>query len=276
MLVNLYAGDVEIDRTLVMEALERLVTMSADHPDKFRIDSHEIERLLDYLRSGEVDEDRLMILEWRLRPALRFDANSPILERRLARDPRFFIEVLSMSFKPRNSEPETDIPENVARNAYQLLDDWRVVPGSNGPGQPVDAAALNQWVDEVIPLLQGADREAIGLEMIGRVLAKAIGDADETWPTRPVRDLIERLRRSELDTGFEIEVFNRRGVTSRGLTDGGEQERMLAARYRGLAQKISDQWSRTATILRAIASGYEAEAQRHDEDAQRFLEGLDR
>jgi hypothetical protein len=276
MLMNLYIGSVEIDRTLVREALERLVEMPADHPDQFRIDGHEIEQLLDYVRAGNVDDDRLMMLEWRLRPALRFDANSPVLERRLARYPEFFVEVLSLCFKPQHGEPEADIPSHVATNAYRLLDDWRVVPGSDGPGQPVDGERLNQWVDEALPLLEQADREAIGLELIGRVLSKATGDADESWPTRPVRDLIERLRRREVDTGFEIEVLNSRGATSRGLTDGGEQERVLAAKYEGLAQKVADQWPRTASILRSLARGYEDQARRQDEEARRFVEGLDR
>ncbi len=276
MLMNLYVGSVEIDRSLVIDGLERLVEMPADHPDQFRVDAHEIERLLDYARGGNVDEDRLMLLEWRLLPALRFDANSPVLERRLARDPEFFVEVLSLCFKPRHGEPEAEIPTHVATAAYRLLDDWSVVPGSEGPGKPVDEKRLNQWVDAAVLLLEAADREAIGLELIGRVLAKAAGDADETWPTRPVRDLLERLRRTEVDTGFEIEVFNSRGATSRELIDGGEQERVLVAKYEGLAQKVADQWPRTASILRSLARGYEDEARRQDEKVRRFLEGLDR
>jgi hypothetical protein len=275
-LMNLYVRSVALDRGLVMDALERFVEMPADHPDQFRIDGHEIQRLLEYLRAGDVDEDRLMVLEWRLRPALPFGANSPVLERRLARDPEFFVEVLSLCFKPEHGEPETEVPSHVATNAYRLLGDWSIVPGSDGPKRPVDGQRLNQWVDDVLPLLEAADREPIGLDYIGRVLANAAGDADETWPTRPVRDLIERLSRTEVDAGFEIEVFNSRGTTSRGLTDGGEQERVLAARYDGLAEKVADQWPRTAGALRSLARGYEDEARRQDEEVRRFLEGLDR
>jgi hypothetical protein len=275
VLMNLYAGEVGIDRSIVMDALERVATMPLDHPDQFRVDSYEIERLLEYVRSGDVDEDRLVMLEWRLRPALRFDANSPLLERRLARDPAFFVEVLSLCFKPQHGEPDADIPMHVARNAYQLLQDWNVVPGSDGPGESVDEERLNHWVNEALVLLQEADREMIGLEVIGHVLAKTVGDTDETWPTRPVRQLIERLQRTELDNGFEVEVFNSRGTTSRGLTDGGEQERVLLATYQGLAQEIADEWPRTAAILRSIAEGYQEQARRHDEEARRFLEGLE-
>ncbi len=91
-----------------------------------------------------------------------------------------------------------------------------------------------------------------------------------------MRELIERLGRSEADRGFEIEVRNSRGATSRGLTDGGEQERVLAAKYKELARKVADQWPRTARILRSVAKTYEEDARREDEQVRRFLEGLDR
>lgn len=276
MLLNLYLGSVEIDADLVVEALERFVATPIDQPDRFRVDSHELERLLEFARGAGVDEERLMLLEWRLLPALGFDVNSPVLERRLAREPEFFVEVLSLCFKPSTDESDVHIPAHVATNAYRLLDEWSIVPGSDGPQQAIAGDRLNAWVDAAIPLLGAADREAIGLELIGRVLAKAPGDPDETWPTRPVRDLIERLRRTELDRGFEIEVLNSRGVTSRGLTDGGEQERLLAKRYATLAQRVADEWPRTSTILRSLAATYEEDARREDAQVRRFLEGLDR
>jgi len=276
MMMNLYVETVEIDRSLVLDALERFVKMPPDHPDRFRVDSHEIEHLLDYLRAGEVDDDRVMLLEWRLRPALSFEAKSPRLELRLARDPKFFLEILSLCFKPRGGEPEQDGSPQVATNAYRLLDGWAVLPGSEGPDQPVNEELLNAWADEVVPLLVAADREGIGLEFIGRILAKAGGDVDGTWPTRPVRDLIERLGRSELDTGFLVQVFNSRGVTTRGVTEGGEQERALVTKYKELASLVADKWPRTAAIIAGIADGYAEDARRQDEEVRRFLEGLER
>jgi hypothetical protein len=275
-LMSSYVESVPIDRALVMRALERLVDLAAGHPDETRVDSHEIERLLDHIRDGDLDEDRLMVLEWQLRPALGFGASSPVLERRLAREPEFFVEVMSLCFKPRHREMEKAVSPQVASNAYRLLDDWRVVPGSDGPAEPIDAEKLNRWVDEALDLLKEADREEIGLEIIGRVLATSTGDPDGTWPTRPVRDLIERVRRTELDTGFEIEVFNSRGFSSRGLAEEGDQERELMAQYKQLASKIADEWPRTAGILRSISSSFEAQAQHQDESAARFLEGFDR
>jgi hypothetical protein len=40
-----------------------------------------------------------------------------------------------------------------------------------------------------------------------------------------VRDLLERLHSPEVERGFANEIFNSLGVTTRGVLDGGEQER---------------------------------------------------
>jgi hypothetical protein len=275
-LMNLYAESTQMDRELVVEAIERLPETPEDRPDHVRLDGHEIGELLDYARGGDLDEERLGLLEWRLRPALGFDSHSPTLERKLAREPAFFTEVLSMVFKPHSGEPEREVPPYVASNAFRLLDDWEVVPGSQGPKMRIDGEQLNAWVDDALNLLRECDRVEIGLDQIGKVLAKAREDDDGSWPTRPVRDLIERISRSELDNGFRAQVYNSRGVTSRGLMEGGDQERELSDHYTRLAGAVREGWPRTAAILQSVADGYAVEARHHDEQVERFREGMDR
>jgi hypothetical protein len=277
-LLALYARreDQRVSADLALEALEAFVTLPADHHEQSRVATHDLQSVLDYLRAAEVDEDRLGMLEWQLLPALGFAVRSPILERRLARDPGFFVEILSLIYRARGDEDPPDVPETVAANAYRLLGEWAIVPGSTTEMGKIDADELNVWVDKARELARDAGREEIGDQEIGKILANAGGDDDETWPTRPVRDLIERLHSSDLNQGFQIEVFNNRGVTSRGLTQGGEQERVLVAKYDTLAEKIRDGWPTTASILASLARGYEREAARWDEDAERFRQGLDR
>lgn len=65
-----------------------------------------------------------------------------------------------------------------------------------------------------------------------------------------------------------IRVFNNRGVTSRGLTDGGAQERSLADSYFAQAEKIKYIHPRTAAILRGIGEDYLAHARREDVSAE--------
>jgi len=61
---------------------------------------------------------------------------------------------------------------------------------------------------------------------------------------------------------------NARGVTSRGVYDGGQQERELAGRYRDWAKATAGSWPRTSRVLRRLAEDYERDAQREDERAE--------
>lgn len=86
----------------------------------------------------------------------------------------------------------------------------------------------------------------------------------------------EGWRWETLDSGFRAQIYNSRGVTSRGLMEGGDQERELSAHYSKLAENIRPGWPRTSAILQSVADGYAAEARLHDEQVQRFREGMDR
>ncbi len=275
-LLNLYSRGDQVDPTLVVEGLETLVDLPADHPDQFHIDGHDIEQLLAVARLADVPTERLARLEWALRPALGYGANSPVLEEQLATDPEFFVQVLSMVYKPRHSDAGEEVAAELARNAYQLLSDWRVVPGGVDESANVDPDALNAWLDRALWLADDADRVEIALDQIGRVLAKAPGDPDGTWPTAPVRDAIERIGRSELDAGFRVQIINSRGVQSRALDQGGDRERERAAHYTQLAELVTDGSPRTAAALRDVAASYIAEARHFDEQVERFDEGLGR
>jgi len=83
-----------------------------------------------------------------------------------------------------------------------------------------------------------------------------------------VREIIEQLSNQEIERGFEVRLFNNRGVTTRGLTDGGGQERALADKYSGYADQINDKYPRTAAMLRRIAESYQKEARREDISAE--------
>ncbi|MBP8808520.1 MAG: hypothetical protein KBG48_14510 [Kofleriaceae bacterium] len=82
-----------------------------------------------------------------------------------------------------------------------------------------------------------------------------------------MRDAIDRTRSKELESGFRTGVYNRRGVTTRGLDDGGALERTEAARYRAWADAVRRTHPRTGAVLEAIADRYEADAARHDDRA---------
>ena len=147
------------------------------------------------------------------------------------------------------------------------------MPGLTPDGS-VDAATLNAWLESARQMLVESDRLEIGELQIGEVFAHAPTDSDHTFPTRAVRDVLEVAPNDRLERGFVTGVHNKRGVTSRGMTEGGQQEFELATDFEKKAERIEATHPRTAGALRQIAESYRAEGRRNDDEARRFLEGL--
>jgi hypothetical protein len=274
-LMSMYArrSDRPFDPALVAEALEALSSSKTESPEQGRVSAYEIGELLDYLREAKFDDTRLAQLEWRLLPAREFNAQSPALDRLLARDPAFFVELISLLYKPRGDDAPRAVDQNVARNAYRLLNEWSVTPGTTDE-RTVDEQALGAWVTEARQRLGEAKRREVGDTHIGKVLARAPEDPDGTWPTRPVRTLIERVASTDIESGMGTQIITDRGVTTRGLLDGGAQERTLAEKWRDRAHRIRDGWPRTAAVLDSVATSYEHQARENDAESERIRQGL--
>jgi hypothetical protein len=267
------------DPKLVAEGLKALGSVEEDLG---RLSTYGIETLISYLRQTDTDEDEVAMLEWKLLPALGHEPRGLFLERKLARDPAFFVEILSLCFRTNDMDEVfddmdevSDLPQHVATNAYRLLGLWHTMPGSTGPGQPVSADALDAWYIAAKPLLMEAKRLDIGEQVFGKTLAHGPADEDGRWPDHVVRSFIEKVASEQVETGFRIECFNKRGVVSRSLDEGGKQEYVLADQYARWADRIAVTAPRTALILRSLADGYRADGRREDEEARRRREGFD-
>jgi hypothetical protein len=234
------------------------------------------EILLQLDRGNDVTQDEIATLEWTLLPLLRYSRRPPtVLHKNMSTTPAFFVTVVSAVYRP---DPESGVPEPaaadleaaraIATQAYQLLTTWHLVPGEEN--RSVNASVLEEWVKEARIRCKGAGRLAVGDQHIGNVLAHSPADSDGVWPAIAVRDLIEITRSRDLEKGVSMGVRNKRGVTSRGMTDGGAQERALAATYHEWSHATELQWPRTSALLEQIAKSYEHEASSHDEDAERY------
>ncbi|MGE6699623.1 helix-turn-helix domain-containing protein [Hyphomonas sp. NPDC076900] len=235
----------------------------------------EILKVLD--ARADADEDSVMSIEWVYLRALEYSERKPIvLLRALATRPDFFIEIIKMVYKPtedsgvaeeRVADPDT--AQRMGEQAWTLLRLWDRVPGSDDAGM-VDHSALVAWVRRARSLAAECGREGIVDQKIGEVLSASADDPDGAWPQRAIRDLIDSIRNAEIESGFSLGLYNRRGVTTRGLRDGGLIERKEAARYRAYASAIALEWPRTAALLERIAADYEQEARMHDRQAERL------
>jgi len=222
---------------------------------------------------GSVSEDELVGLEWTYFNALQHSARpARTLHKALSTKPGFFVELLSAVFGSKNDVPLDDPAaleraRAIASQAFHVLEEWKRVPGSDDKGA-IDGAALEAWVKEARRLCVEAGRAEDGDSRIGQILSAAPRIPGEAWPPEPVRDVIELCRSRYLEQGFKIGLYNRRGVTVRLPTDGGEQERALAAQYHADALACALTWPRTQAVLERIAEGYEHDATHEDQGAE--------
>jgi hypothetical protein len=149
------------------------------------------------------------------------------------RDPAFFAEVVALFHRSSTVERREISEEDVDRGqrGYALIESWRTIPGAQEDGS-VDGATLREWVLLARSELRKRGLDSTGDEEIGKVLRYSSDDPDGAWPAVAVRHAIEELASEDLEHGIQIEVYNSRGWTSRGPTEGGVQERELASSTR--------------------------------------------
>ena len=268
---------------LVADALDALLKVDVKDSPAAALEGlsqYSFDQLFEYLEAHRqaVGEDRLARLEWAYLGALGYDPNVPMLHEQLASSPQFFVEVISALYKERSAEAASEPTEEakrIAENGYRLLSSWSLVPGQGEDGE-IDEAALRKWIDEAQELLKAADRLEVGEAHIGHILASSGRDAEDRWPSEPVRNVLEQLQSKRIEEGFRIQKYNSRGVVSKSLDAGGEQELELAEMYEDWAKAFKDQWPRTASTLRDLAKSYRRDAKHHDAEAEQRRRGFDR
>lgn len=233
----------------------------------------EIEIIIKELESRkEVSEEQVGQLEWTYLPLFEHTTRHPlVLHGLLSKDPSFFAEAVRWAFRPEDgSEPDdstaelsVEMQQARARLAYELLDSFHTVPGSNSAGA-LDEVALGGWVRSARKLCAALKRGAISDERLGNLLSYSPAGSDGVWPHPAVRDLIEEISSRHLEEGISIGVYNSRGVVTKSPGEGGGQERELSATYRTFSEATATQWPRTSALLRQIAEQYDREARAED------------
>jgi hypothetical protein len=237
---------------------------------------YHIGEIFDSLRAHEdVEESILAREEYLYLPLLttRHKVKDLSLHKIMAKDAKFFIEVLCGLYKKKSAPKEEVVPSQQQKNrgefAWHLLRSWKHPPGIDHNGQIIEGA-LKDWVAEARKLAADQDRTEMADLHIGHVLFHYPEDpTDSLWPHRELRRFIEDIQNEQIEHGIEIEQFNSRGVVSKELYEGGKQERLIAIKWRGWAGKMDIGWIRTRAMLERIASGWDAHAKREDERTEK-------
>jgi hypothetical protein len=265
----------KIETSRLQKLLSAVATTGGETPKPWKLDRYDISAALKALggRAG-VTVDDMANLEFMYLKALDHSEHGiPNLEKQIAVSPSLYVQAVVFAFKRNDGKedpPELRIADSehrssVASATYSLLDRISRIPGTAEDGT-IKIEDLKNWLTEVRAACARHGRAEIGDHMIGHLLAKATSEADGTWPCKPVCEALEWMASPEVARGFNVATRNARGAHWRG--DGGDQEREIAARYRGWAEKLAYEYPYVGSVLAGIADSYEHEAKWHDSDAK--------
>jgi hypothetical protein len=234
------AGDpkANIPSKLLQRLLQELLEVEDNKMRVTVMDEFHLGHVFNQLyRKNELSIEEMAKLEWRyvgLSEELKRYTSSPMaLHRALQTDPQFFAHLVSRIYRrdDRSDDPgdegvSDETRSQRARMANAVLDSWYLIPGANEDGT-LDEKVLTEWIDAARKRC-GETKQVIGCDFqIGYILAHAPADSDGAWPDIAVRNVIERLNNQTIDDHIQTEIYNSRGVVSRGVNDGGSQERVL-------------------------------------------------
>ena len=242
--------------------------------------TYAIPKTFTYLDScGGVDSSELAELEiYYSRTLEHSEYRIKHLGKLLGDSASFFVDMISRMFRTATEvngqadvAPLDDNAKQQAEIAFRVSHLWNGYPGDD---KPIDERndILKSWCDDVMRLARESDREEIGKEKVGEVLARVPPDeTDGVWPCLVARDYLESGI-AEIGNGLSIARFNGRGVTCRSLSEGGRQEREVADAYRADADRIRDNYPRTAALIDSDAQSLLWYADRADADAEQFTD----
>ena len=273
----------KVETARLKRLLRAIVNVNTEPDGQFEIEPFYLSEALDSLdgRSG-VTVEEMAQLEFACIHALdRSEHGIPNIERVIAKSPGAFVQTVAL-FSKRSDEgqdpPQWRIDDaerrsSLAGAAYGLLQRVTRVPGSDDSDGHIDTDELRRWINEARRLCAENGRAEVGDRWIGQLLSKAFlskapSDEDGVRPCRAVCEVLETIASQEIADGFEMGVYNARGVVIRRLDEGGVQERQLSARYRVWAERLAFEYPYVARILERIANGYDSEAEHEDSEVR--------
>jgi hypothetical protein len=237
--------------------------------DEHRIDAYAIGEVLTFLQKDpSANESDVRQSEWKfLRFLGEFHNGHPVfLSRWMAEDPKFFCEVIRTLFRSKKEDPKSepsDENKERATNAYHLLNEWRIPPGTQRDGT-FDSGALVSWLTAVKATCIESGHWEVAAGQIGEVLFYAPRDTDGLW-IEPVCAVLDDNDHSGLRRGLTMEVFNTRGVFT---PDRGKSEIALAEHWSQKASLAEQKgFSMLGQELRRLADSYRADADREAKES---------
>lgn len=227
------------------------------YQENTRLPKYSIIEVIKYLQEFDnTESEDLLKVEWMYMPLLNgYNSAKPIkLISKIANDPQFYAELLSLCYYSENEENKIKLTETeimTARSAIDLLSSWKNLPGTTSD-EKIDEEYIKNWFDKVYDLTISNGRSKNALYHIGCCLFYYL-EKDYFWESETIINLLESKNYNKIREGFKITLYNSRGVHTPSSKDSLE----LSSKYNSYYKKASMcGYQRFAKILREISQYY--------------------
>ncbi len=269
----------KLDAEILYRLFSKMAAGGADRSGEYMLDHYSVDKAFEHMSaSPALTLDQKAKLEFAFIDVLAEPWGSrtgksgiPHLELYIEANPEVCVQAITWAYKrkdggidPPEFQLSADSVQNMAGRGHKLLDALRRMPGHDDLGE-LKSDRLAKWVATVRKGCAELSRADIADLCIGKLLAHAPIGLDGVWPCEPVRNVLEEFQSESMMSGAHTGVYNSRGVVSRSLGEGGNQERQLAEKYRkwGQALQVSHPFMASKLLL-SLAKTYEYEANRED------------
>ena len=227
---------------------------------------YHLEEVLKYLQEQFLEDDRknfgIARIEWYLGDAIAW-TDKRCTQRIIKRSPELYAYLIGIIYK--HSEDEKPKPEKQAliSRIYSQFQDIHFCPAEeNGK---VDYEELKKWADKYRELLQKQGQEWLWAATMGELLTYSPKEGEGGLPCVSVCRFIDENYSEELGRAYCIEEKNKRGVYS---PNAGRGERVLAEKYRKIADELNPKYPYTAGIYYELSRVYLRESEEERKEAE--------
>lgn len=243
---------IKYDSNIILTCLERIEN---------NFNQYDIcETIKDLQKDKNININRLFYIEWKFLPLLNHGDYRPItMEKVISSDANRYLEILQLAYKEHSKMQDvSNTDPNIATNAFMLLHQWKLVPGTKNDGY-IDSNELKKWYENMINISKEKDRLEVGLSCFGKVLFHSPKDKTDFWIDKTVAEIINN--NETIREGYKTEAFNSVGIVNWDA-DGTEYNKKRDEYKERAAVTELEGYYNFATALREISNNFEFHAER--------------
>lgn len=251
----------------IERSVKALLSINDSEDTSNQTSTYDTQELIKALQEDpNTPEQDLFNIEWFYVPLLdELHGNRPvILQKKLASEPVFLAELMRLMYKPNDAGEDypkpTEEDSSKARNAWRLLQNWKLPPGLKDG--VLNVAEFKGWVEAVKAQAYVDKRYEITMQEIGKVFYYYPENETGLWLPKEVAELIDGIDAEHIRIGYAQEIYNSRGVHT--VDPEGKPELALAEKWNCRAKMADNEgYPRFGAKLREVAESYKREAQRN-------------